>query len=118
MTGDYKEKYLRISADFAERAGRLDQITTSQKRLINRMAKSKQTEDVKTLLVSVAESVDASDALLRYTHQTLQGVSNDAKALCNGATLRNTIKWQSDLIEEFLDWKNDKIVHDIKDLLK
>lgn len=103
MMGDYREKYLRLSADFQERAGRLSAIQAKQRRLVLDLSKGKHDESVKTLLVSVAESVEAGEALLSYTHKMLQGVGEDAKALCEGAELRNTIKSQSDLITEFLN---------------
>jgi DNA helicase IV len=104
MTGDYKEKYLRINLDFPPLAGRLDQLIQAQKRLIKRMASQKNLgEDCKALVISVAHSVEETEKLIEFTHKYLQGVAEDAKALTEGAEIRNTIKWQGQLINEFID---------------
>jgi hypothetical protein len=104
MTGDYKEKYLRINLDFPPLAGKLEQLIKVQRRLINRMAHQKNLgDDCKALVVSVAESVEQTERLIEFTHKYLKGVAEDAKALTEGAEIRNTIKWQGQLINEFLD---------------
>lgn len=104
MNGDYKEKYLRINLDFPPLAGRLEQLIQAQKRLIKRMAAQKNLgEDCKALVMSVAHSVEETEKLIQFTHKYLQGVAEDSKALTEGAGLRNTIKWQGQLINEFLD---------------
>jgi hypothetical protein len=98
MTGDLKEKYYRINLDFPVLAGRMDMLHTAQKRLVERMARTKgMTDDQKALLVSVAESIEAGEDLLRYTQKFLHGVCDDAQALTEGAGIRNIAKWQNDL---------------------
>lgn len=98
MTGDLKEKYYRINLDFPVLAGRMEMLHTAQKRLIERMARTKgMSDDQKALLVSVAESIEAGENLVRYTHKFLHGVVEDAHALTEGAGLRNVAKWQNDL---------------------
>lgn len=104
MTGDYKEKYYRINLDFPPLAGKLDQLLQAQKRLIKRMASQKNLgDDCKALVISVAHSIDETEKLIQFTHKYLQGVAEDAKALTEGAEIRNQIKWQGQLINEFID---------------
>lgn len=100
---NYKEKYLRINLDLAPMAGKLDQFTSTQKRLIERIAKRRDlTDDIKELLVSVAESIEVSEELLGFTKKFMHGVVEDANALLEGAELRNKILWQGQLIEKEL----------------
>lgn len=101
MTGNYKEKYLRINLDYAPMAGRVDQVMTTQKRLVEKLVKRRDLpEDVKALLLTVAESIEATDDLMDFTKKFFHGVVDDANALLEGADLRNKIKWQSQLLEE------------------
>lgn len=102
MTGDLREKYLRINMDFAPLAGNLEQQIAVQKRLVQKISRSRPNDEVTALLVSVAESIEVSEALLKFTKNFMHGVTEDANALLQGAELRNTIKWQSDLIENGL----------------
>lgn len=100
MTGDLKEKYYRINLDFPVLAGRVEMLNATQKRLVERLIRTKMSDDQKALVLSVAESIEASANLVNYTHKFLHGVCEDAHALTEGAGLRNTIKWQSDLLEK------------------
>lgn len=103
MTGNYKEKYLRLNLDLAPMAGKLDQSITTQKRLIERIARRRDiTDDVKELLVSVAESIEVSEELLKFTKKFMHGVVEDSNALLEGAELRNKILWHSQLLEDKL----------------
>lgn len=103
MTGNIKEKYLLINRDFPPLAGRVDQLLQAQKRLIKRMAGKNLGDDCKALVMSVAHSVEATEELLQFTQKFLHGVAEDSNALTEGAQLRNIVKWQGDLINEFLD---------------
>jgi len=105
MTGDLREKYYRINLDFPPIAGKIDQCNGVQRRLISRLAMKKQDEETKALLISVAESIEVSELLVKYSHKMFKGVVEDINALLEGATLRNTIKWQSDVIEGYLNHK-------------
>ena len=87
---NYKEKYLLINLEYAPMAGRLDQLTTAQKRLVERLSKRKDLpDDVKALIVSVADSIEVSEGLLKFTHKFFHGVVEDAHALLRGAEIRN-----------------------------
>lgn len=87
---NYKEKYLRINLDFAPMAGRADQLMASQKRLVERLAKKKDlSPEVKELVLSVAESIEVTDDLLKFTTKFFHGVIEDAHALLKGAEVRN-----------------------------
>lgn len=87
---NYKEKYLRINLDYAPMAGKLDQTIQAQKRLIERLAKRKDLpDDVKALIVSVADSIDVGEDLLTFTGKFFHGVVEDAHALLKGAEVRN-----------------------------
>ncbi len=102
MTGDHLEKYYRINMDWPALAGNLDQTIKAQRRLIERLSKSKHTQEVKDLIVSVAASIEASEALIAWTHNMLKEVGQDCEALSEGATIRNQVKWGSELITELL----------------
>ena len=102
---DYQEKYLMIYQQFPNKAGKLKQIIETQKRLITKLSRTKQSETVNELLISASEGYDVADELLNWTKDVLQGVLNDAGALKDGATILNTIKMQSDLISHYMSKK-------------
>jgi hypothetical protein len=110
---DLNEKYYELNKAFPNKAGKLMQVITTQKRLIEGLASSKQTDDVKALLISVAEGYDVTVDLLDYMKNVLQGVANDAEALMEGSKLRNIVKDQSELIQHFLA-KEDQMIETIK----
>ncbi len=95
---DLNEKYYELNKAFPNKAGKLMQVITTQKRLIEGLALSKQTDDVKALLLSVAEGYDVTVDLLDYMKNVLQGVANDAEALMEGSKLRNTVNDQNEFI--------------------
>lgn len=109
MTGDYLEKYVRINTDWVGKAGKLASVLASQKRIVTRMSKSKQTEDTKELLLSVAASIDATEDLLTYAHKLIEGVVSDSRALVEGSNIRNIAQWQGEFIGEILDNKHRKL---------
>ena len=109
MTGDYKEKYYRINLDWPEKAGKMNQVLATQKRLITKLSKSKQSQDVAELLVSVGEGYDVATDLMDWMRKMLTGVAQDATALCEGSTVRNQLKWNSELLGEMLDTKHNRI---------
>ena len=110
---DINEKYYELNKAFPNKAGKLMQVITTQKRLIEGLASSKQTDDVKALLISVAEGYDVTVDLLDYMKNVLQGVANDAEALMEGSKVRNICKDQSELIQHFLA-KEDQMIETIK----
>jgi len=110
---DLNEKYYELNKAFPNKAGKLMQVITTQKRLIEGLASSKQTDDVKALLISVAEGYDVTVDLLEYMKNVLQGVANDAEALMEGSKVRNIVKDQSELIQHFLA-KEDQMIEKIK----
>lgn len=110
---DLNEKYYELNKAFPNKAGKLMQVITTQKRLIEGLASSKQTDDVKALLISVAEGYDVTVDLLEYMKNVLQGVANDAEALMEGSKVRNIVKDQSELIQHFLA-KEDQMIETIK----
>jgi len=99
---EYLEKYYRINMDFPNKAGKLDSVLTAQRRIIHKLMKSKQSPEVQELLVSVAEGIDVSYNLLAYMKETLQEVANDSNAVIEGARLRNTIDFQSEVLSEYM----------------
>ena len=102
---NYKEKYVRINLDFIPMAGRLDDTLKAQRRLLTRLTRLKHSEDIKALLVSVAISIEYTEKLLEWTTKMLGGVAEDAKALCEGADVRNQLEWNKELLTEFLNKK-------------
>lgn len=102
MTGDHNEKYFRLNLDWPNKAGKLSQVLAAQKRLVTKLAGRKQDEDVKALLLLVAEGHTVTTDLLTYVHTTLQEVGKDAEALWTGSKLRNQLDWAQQLNTELL----------------
>lgn len=102
MTGDLTEKYYRINIEFPSLAGKLDQTVKAQRRLIEQLSKNKHSEEIKSLIVSVAVSIEASEALIAYTHNMLMEVGKDCEALIEGSKVRNQLRWNSELLGELL----------------
>lgn len=104
---DAKDKrwtYLEIPQVWPDKAGKLFQVITTQKRLINKMAaKRGLDDDTKALLISVAEGYDVAVDLMAWMKQTLKEVAADASALYDGARMRQTIAEQSELITAYFD---------------
>lgn len=106
---DLYEKYLKLNKAFPNKAGKLLQVITTQKRLIENLSHRKQETEVKELLLSVAEGYDVAIDLLEYMKQVIQGVANDAESLLPGATIRNTVRDQSELISYFLQAQEKEV---------
>lgn len=106
---DLNEKYYELNKAFPNKAGKLMQVITTQKRLIEGLASSKQTDDIKALLLSVAEGYDVSVDLLDYMKNVLQGVANDAEALMEGSKLRNTVNDQNEFIGLLIQSRDNDI---------
>lgn len=101
------EKYVRLNMDFPNKAGKLNQVVVTQKRLVEKLMKSKQSPDVQELLISVAEGYDVTLDLLTYMKKTLQEVANDSQAIIEGSKLRNIIDEQSTLINELMQSRDN-----------
>lgn len=99
---DHLEKYIRLNIDFPNKAGKLDSVLSAQKRILHKLMRSKQSPEVQELLVSVAEGIDVSNDLLAYIKTTLQEIATDSNAVIEGARLRNTIEFQSDVLSEYM----------------
>lgn len=108
---DYLEKYLIIQQSFPNKAGKIAQLLEAQKRLITKLAKQKQTDEVKSLLAVMAENYDVTSEFLQWNKEVLQGVLNDAEHLAEGAKCRNIIQEQSELLAFYMD--NDLKAHEI-----
>lgn len=105
MIGDYKEKYYRINLDWPGMAGQLEQTLRAQRRLVERLKFKANEEDVKSLIVSVAGSIESTQAMIDWVQKMLRGVGEDAEALVEGAGIRNQLKWNQELLSEMLDAK-------------
>lgn len=97
------EKYIRIRREFPNKAIQLKKLIEVQKRQVEKLMGSKQSDDVQKLILASAESYDVTRDLLNWTYQMFNEVSLDAEALIDGAKMRDQIKLQSDLIKEFYD---------------
>ena len=96
---DLLTKYIDLKLAFPNKAGKLDQIMQTQKRLAGKLSKQKQSEEVKELLLSVGEGYDVAMDLLQYCKNVIHGCANDAESLQEGATIRNINKLQGEEIE-------------------
>lgn len=108
---DYSEKYLLIRDQFPNKAGELLRLITAQKRLIKKIG-SKQSKDVQELMLASAEAHDVAIDLLDWMKQILQGIAEDAIALNEGSKVRNSLNFQSAIIDEYLN-RYDKDVLEV-----
>ena len=109
---DYMEKYFLIRDQFPAMAGELLRLVTAQKRIIEKLTSQKNSKDVEALILTAAETYDVATYLLDWTKDILQGVANDAAALREGSAVRNSLNFQSAIVEEYLnrhDWEIDRI---------
>jgi hypothetical protein len=106
---DHIEKYLEIQMLFPNKAGKLAQVLTVQKRLAEQLAKRPQDDDTKRLLIAVAEGHDVAFDLLEWFKTQLQEVCNDARTLSEGAKMRNIMDDQGELLRFYMD--NDESSH-------
>ncbi len=116
MARDKLEKYLLIPRDFPNKAGKLKQIVETQKRLALELARTKQSDGVNKLLITVGESYDVANDLLDWMHKILQGVALDAEALQEGSKVRNGLELQNSIVQAYLD-RNDEYVNSLKQKL-
>lgn len=101
---DYEEKYLLIQRDFPNKAGKLAQLLATQKRQIqNLTALAKKNKDVEAILLTSAETYDVGHEILGWIKEVLQGVLNDSEALKEGSQVRNALKFQSEIVEQWLN---------------
>jgi hypothetical protein len=101
---DFEEKYMLIQRDFPNKAGKLAQLLATQKRQIHNLtALAKKNKDVEAILLTSAETYDVGHELLGWMKEVLQGVLNDAEALKEGSQVRNSLKFQSAIVEEWLN---------------
>src|SRR6185369_13159574 len=109
----YKDKmlkYLELPTVFRTRANDIDIDSKVALRKCHELAKNlsrarpktpeefERVEVLKALIVEMADLSEAMVAFLRYMDGFLQDVMLDAKALCDGADLRNKLLDQSDTI--------------------
>lgn len=114
----YKDKmlkYLDMPKSFQTRANDIDIATKVSMRkcevLAKHLAKSRpktpeefeRVEYLKETIVATAAHNEAVEAFLRYTGELLKEVAEDAKALCDGADLRNKLLDQGDTILRMID---------------
>ena len=100
-------RYARLSIDFTGKAAELCRILAAQSRMVKALSRSKQTPEVKALLVSVAEGYDVSNDLLTWTRDVLQEVAKDQQALAEGSLVREQLKWAQEFNAQLLD-REDK----------
>lgn len=104
MTGHHHEKYIRINMDWPNKAGHLAQVMATQKRLLAKMG-NKQTDEVKALMVSVAEGYDTAIDLMKWMETTLHEIGKDAEALAPGSKVRTDLDWTAQLLGELMTAK-------------
>jgi len=106
---DLNEKYYELNKAFPNKAGKLMQVITTQKRLVEAMANPRLPDDVKALLLSVSEGYEVTVDILDYMKNVLQGVANDAEALMEGSKLRNTVNDQNEFIGLLIQSRDNDI---------
>lgn len=111
MTGpDKRLTYLQLPVVFPDKAGKLMQVLTTQRRLLLRITQRRDlSDDMKALLISVAEGYDVAVDLMDWMKATLQEVANDAKVLTDGAKMRDIIEEQARLISAYMDFEIEQL---------
>ena len=93
---DLSEKYLALNLSFPNRAGKLLQVVTTQKRVIEKLLrKPGLCDDTKQLIQLAAEGYIVTIDLLNYMKETLQDVANDSEVLREGSNIREIMKVQA-----------------------
>lgn len=95
--------YLEMSRDFPNKALKLKSLIEAQKRQIQKMVQSKQSEDTKMLMAMTAESYEVTRDLLNWTYLVLKEVAKDSDALIDAHQLRKTLEFQSQILTEYMN---------------
>lgn len=117
-TPDYHEKYFRLNMDWLPMAGQLEQRLKAQRRLVDKLATQKHDQGVKDLIVSVAFSIEETEALLAWVQKMLNGVGEDAAALLPGSKARTELAWTAQLLGEMMEAKNQSVEEWVEGLAK
>ena len=108
---DSRLKYLELASVFRDRASEVDLHCKVSQRICERVAKSLAKEKPKTpkdferleylkdFVLKTSKNNEATLELLGYLKTLITEIVEDYKALENGATLRDKLKFQSDTIE-------------------
>lgn len=95
--------YLEMSRLFPDKAIKLKGLIEAQRRQIEKMLGSKQTEDTKLLMAMTAETYEVTRDLLNWTYGVLKEISLDSDALINASKLRHTLELQSKILTEYMN---------------
>ena len=114
---DKLEKYLLIPSLFPNKAGKLKSLLEVQKRLVLELSKTKHSDGVNKLLLSVAESYDVADDFINWNYKIIKGLESDAQMLKDGARMRNVIQDQSDFIVSLMD-QDRSVLNEIRERLR
>lgn len=107
---DKRLTYLELPVVFPDKAGKLFQVLTTQRRLLLKVTARRQLDDdTKALLISVAEGYDVAVDLLSWMKATLQEVASDAKTLIEGAKMRDVMEEQARLISAYMDLEIEQL---------
>lgn len=107
---DKRLTYLELPVVFPDKAGKLFQVLTTQRRLLLKVTARRQLDDdTKALLISVAEGYDVAVDLLSWMKATLQEVASDAKTLIEGAKMRDVLEEQARLISAYMDFEIEQL---------
>lgn len=121
---DSRLKYIEIPQVFGNKASVVDFHCKASQRACERMAKHlskakpktqaefERVEYLKDFVVKTSQNNEATLELLTYIKGLLADVSEDAKVLVDGSTLRDTVKFQSDTIK-LISQQRDELVNEI-----
>lgn len=96
-------KYYDISNQWPNKAGKLKSLLATQKRGIEKLAKEKQSDEVKRLLITDAEINEVGNDLIEYVHKILTEISKDFTAYQQGEKYRNIIEEQSEHLKYYFN---------------
>lgn len=96
-------KYYELTQLWPNKAGKLKSLLTVQKRSVEKLAKEKQSDEVKKLLITDAEINEVGGDLIEYIHGILTEISKDFQAYQQGAKYRGIIEEQSEHLKYFFN---------------
>jgi hypothetical protein len=113
---DKRLKYVELRMLWTNKAAKLESVVSAQKRISERMLFKRKLldEDTKSLLIAVADGYDVTIDLLEYVTATLKEMLEDFEHFVDGAKMRDIIEMQSEIIEEYMDKKNELIMEILK----
>jgi hypothetical protein len=96
-------KYYELTQLWPNKAGKLKSLLTVQKRSVEKLAKEKQNDEVKKLLITDAEINEVASETIEYIHGILKEIAKDFQTYEQGAKYRAIIEEQSEHLKYYFN---------------